>query len=69
MLRTIIYIVILYFIGKWAWEWFQKNISINNKEKDSVEGKPRSDLNIEINQDDVEDVKFTEIDEDEEEKD
>jgi hypothetical protein len=68
MLRLIIYLILIYFIGKWAWKWLQQNISIDNNNRDeSVKGRPRSELDIEINKDDVEDVNFTEIDEEEDE--
>ena len=64
MLRLIIYGLIIYFGGKWAWEWIQKNISIQNQDE-SIKGRPRSELDIDIDNNEVEDVKYTEIDDEE----
>jgi len=66
MLKLLLYGVIIYFIGKWLYQWIQKTIPSDMHKADNVKGKKREESNFEINPEDVEDVNFTEIDEEEE---
>ena len=66
MLRIIIYVIVFYFLGKMLWDFIKEYIPMEIDERPEVKGENKSESDIEIDNNNVEDVDYREVDDDEE---
>lgn len=64
-LRIIIYAIVFYFLGKMLWDFIKEYIPTDIDQRPEVKGENESETDIEIDNNKVEDVDYTEVDDEE----